>query len=132
LGILVGIVAGGVLIGLLESLGDLMFLDTAVATADPTQMPPADIMTLGAKIAVILAGGIGSFVGGAVAVLISRTLWTSFAVGGVLLGGGLWTMFSIYHPLWMMVFGIVCLIAPAIAGGYLVAQRLKARRAVAA
>jgi hypothetical protein len=69
----------------------------------------------------------GSFVGGLVAGTIAKQkkLDNALSVGGILLGLGTYNLFSLPHPMWVVVSGIIVFIPFAWIGGKLAENRIK-------
>ncbi|WP_420434589.1 hypothetical protein [Hyphobacterium sp.] len=105
LGIIAGLVAAVFTVMLVEMVGHMIFPPPeGVDVSNPEQL--AAIMheiPLGAKIGVLVAWALGIFVGGLVAIRISKRNWTAWVVGLAVLAMGAVTMMMIPHPLWMMV-----------------------------
>ena len=124
--LLVGCVAGGAIVLVVEALGHRLY----------PPPPGADFATAGGRGAavaqapagalwfVILAYAAGAFSGGALAVRIARTpsLLPAVIVGGVLMLGGLSNLLAMPHPWWMVVATIVVFMPAAWAGGKLAAS----------
>ena len=120
LSILAGVIAGGITVFIVESIGHLIWPPPAgVDMTDPDQLATImDTIPFAAKAAVVVAWGCGSFVGGFVASKISKDPGNvaSLLTGGVLLLFGVMTMFAFPHPIWMMVAGVLLPIPCAYAG----------------
>jgi len=105
LGTLAGLVAGVVIIFVVEMLGHVLYPPPeGVDLKDPAQLEALmGTIPLGAKIAVLIAWGLGVFGGGAAAVSISGGVrWPAAVVAVVLLGFAAMTMIEIPHPAWMV------------------------------
>lgn len=129
LSVLAGFVAGYVVITVFETVGTLLY--PLPAGIDPTDMDAlravADQIPIGAFVFVVCGWGVGALTGSWVA---GRVANRSKAIhGGVVAGllvlGGLFTLFTIPHPVWVWVVGLAALIG----GGYL-GSRLAARAAL--
>ncbi|WP_421788423.1 hypothetical protein [Hyphobacterium sp.] len=105
LGIVAGLVAAVVTVMIVETIGHMIFPPPeGVDITDPEQL--AAIMSeipLGAKITVLVAWAIGIFIGGTLAILISKRNWSAWIVGLAVLAMGIVTMTMIPHPVWMMI-----------------------------
>jgi hypothetical protein len=124
LGMLAGVVSGAVLAGVIEYASHMIFPPPAgVDFTDPAQTVAMDLLPMGAKIGVIVAWAIGSFVGGMIAAWVGRAQIAAFGVGGILLGLGIWTMMMIPHPMWMIIAAVIALFVPAVLGGWLVTRQ---------
>ena len=114
LGAIAGTLIGGVLIGLVETIGHQLFPTAPID--DLTEFANVmALMPLEAKVWVLLAWGVGIFGGGLVALLISKTqTWPAWAVATLLFGGAVWTMFQFPHPPWMIVGCVVVTLSAAL------------------
>ncbi len=119
LAIISGWMLGMILIGLLEGLGDLLF--PPPVHVDRTDMEQVENYLKGAPIIsllwIILAWGIGAFVGGAVATLIAKTTrrTPAYIIGGVLMLSGIFKLIMLSHPLWFCL-GLLVFIPGALWG----------------
>jgi len=128
LSIIAGIVAGIIVLFCVELVGHLISPPPAFDVNDLEAMKaytanaPAFIFIM-----LILAYMAGSFAGGFIAGSIARQkkLDNALTVGGVLLGLGTYNLFSLPHPTWVIVFGIVVFIPCAWIGGKLAEKRAK-------
>lgn len=110
-GVVVGAIVAVVVVMLVESIGHVLFPPPAGIQA----MDPADLagimarIPVGALVMVLLAWATGALAGGFVAAKIAtlRRPLAALLVGGFLLAGGVWTMVTIPHPVWMMVLGVL-------------------------
>lgn len=123
LGILAGMVAGGLTVGIVESVGHMIFPPPAgVNAADPEALATImDQIPVGAKLAVIAAWAAGSLVAGWVAAKIAAPagMLPALVAGAVLLAGGLYSLVTIPHPVWMAALGILVPLPMAWAGARL-------------
>lgn len=110
IGIIVGLVVGIAVVAIMESIGHAIFPPPeGMDLKDPDAIKEmmAEI-SIGAKVAVLVAWGLGVFVGGVVARMISvgaaPAAWT---VAGVLFAGAIVSMVMIPHPLWMVIGAVV-------------------------
>ncbi|GAA0650398.1 hypothetical protein [Brevundimonas lenta] len=115
LGILAGVAVAMVLVICLELAGHAVF-------PPPAGLDPLDkadqarliaMMPLGAALTVVNAWLLGSWGGAAVAGLISRRMWPGWVIAALIACGGLYTVLTIPHPLWMQVAAVA---APLIGG----------------
>ena len=123
LGTLAGVVAGVIVVGLLEGFGHMIFPPPeGVNLMNPEDLSAImNTISLGAKISVLIAWGAGVFVGGVAALFITKSeTWPAWAVGAVLLMGGFYTMTTIPHPIWM-IFGAVLVTLAGVYGALKVA-----------
>jgi len=105
-----GVVIAVVIVFIAEAIGHMIFPPPeGVDLKDPEQLK--SIMSeipLGAKIAVLVAWGLGTFGGGVAGVLMSgRKAWPAGIVALVMLAGAGATLFAIPHPMWMIVATLV-------------------------
>ncbi len=124
--IIAGVFAGVVLIGMLEMAGHSVFpppegVDVKDPEALKTLMKDIPFM---AKFIVTLAWGIGSFVAAIIAIKIAQDkAWPGWVAVGLLWLAGIFTLFQLPHPWWMVATGV----AFPLAAGY-AATRLFAKR----
>ncbi|MGE0046482.1 MAG: hypothetical protein AB7J28_02460 [Hyphomonadaceae bacterium] len=120
LALVAGVLAGGVTVGVVETIGHMIFPPPpGLNAADPESIRSVmDQISLEAKVAVVVAWGLGVFVGGLVAALIARRgPYPAWWIGAILFGMAAWTMIMIPHPIWMWAAAIaVTLIASYLAG----------------
>lgn len=128
-GIVAGIAVGIVVIGLIESLGHMIFPPPdGVDLKNPEALKSImGEIPLGAKIAVLVAWGLGVFAGGAVARLIARAKYAALYVGLFLLAGAAYTMTQIPHPLWMAIGAFVVTAAGVFAANALTRAKTNER-----
>jgi len=101
---------GGVLIGVAivfgaEIVGHMIYPPPeGTDLRDPEQLRAImSEIPLGAKIAVLVAWGLGTFGGGVAGVLMSgRKAWPAGVVALVMLAAAGFTLFTIPHPMWMV------------------------------
>ena len=100
-----GVIIGVIIVVVAETIGHLVFSPPeGTDLKDPEQLKAimADI-PIGAKIAVLIAWGLGTFGGGVSAVLMSaRKSWPAGVVALVMLAAAGATLFAIPHPIWMV------------------------------
>jgi hypothetical protein len=129
-GLIVGVLAGGLTVGIVESIGHLIFppppgLDAS--NPETIKILMAQI-PLQAKIAVVVAWALGTLMGGSVGAFIAkRGPVPAWWIGGILFSMAASTMFMIPHPAWMWIAAI----AATIIGSY-AAGRIGGRQAPAA
>ncbi|MDX1984226.1 MAG: hypothetical protein SFV51_28380 [Bryobacteraceae bacterium] len=108
---LAGILAGGLVVGVVETAGHMIFPPPAGVDVSNTESLAALMsqIPVGAKLLVVLAWALGSLAAGWVAAKISRgaPLLPALIAGAGLLAGGAYTLFTIPHPLWMMAAGLL-------------------------
>jgi hypothetical protein len=121
--LLVGCVAGGAIVLVVESFGHRLYppppgadFTTAEGRAAAMAQAPARALWF-----VILAYALGALIGGALAVRIARSpsVMPAIVVGGVLMLGGLSNLVALPHPWWMTIATIVVFLPAAWAGGKL-------------
>ena len=107
LGSLVGIVAGVMTIGFVESIGHMLF--PTATLEDISEFPQIiSAIPMPAKLWVVMSWGLGVFLGGLVALFIARgTHWPGLIVALFLFSGAVWTMFQFPHPPWMIVGAVL-------------------------
>lgn len=100
-GVVIGVLAGGLTVFLIESLGHALF-----GTGDPTDLTA---ITTPMWVSVLVAWILGSAVGGGVATYWGpgSTVRAGGIVGVVLLAGAVANMFAFPHPAWMIVGAVV-------------------------
>ncbi len=114
--IVAGVIAGIVVIMLVESAGHLIFPPPeGVDLKDPEALQSVmNEIPLGAKLAVLIAWGLGVAAGAIVARLIAnRGVFPAMAVAAVLFAGAAYTMTVIPHPAWMIVGAVAATLAGA-------------------
>ena len=126
LGVLAGAVAAMLLVGGLEAASHLVF--PPPPGLDPfnpdDQATLIAMMPLGAALAVVAAWTAGAFGGALTAILIARRAWAGWIIAALIAAGGIFTVVSIPHPLWMQIAaGVAPLIGGWLAG--VVAKRWK-------
>jgi hypothetical protein len=118
--ILSGVISGGIVVGLVESVGHLIWppppaLDLADAKALELLM---ESIPTAAIVMVLIAWIVGAFAGGIVAQKVNKMpgIMPSIATGLILTSFGVITMLAIPHPIWMWVFGVLTPLPAAILG----------------
>lgn len=111
-----GVMAGGVVVGLVEGLGMALFPVPAEVGQNPENLSQ---VPFGAKLFVVLAWGLGSFAGGGVVSMLRGQRALARAVGTVMLALVLTMLMAITHPAWMAISGLLLPLPAALAGGRL-------------
>lgn len=109
LAVVAGVLAGIVAIAMAEFVGHLIFPPPeGMDISDPASIAAAmEQISIGALVAVLVAWGIGSMVGGFVAARIDgKTGPGALMVGAVLLLAAIINMLMIPHPVWFWVLGV--------------------------
>jgi ABC-type nitrate/sulfonate/bicarbonate transport system permease component len=125
-GVVVGMIAGGTLVGMVEGLGHLLFpLPEGVdETSIQSLKGNMDKIPLGSMLFVLLGWIVGSGVGSAVAVWISRSSTVpGLIVGGLLMSGGIANLAMLPHPIWFSIAGFLVFLPSAWVGAQLVRQK---------
>lgn len=127
LGIVAGVVLAGVLVGAFEALGHKLYPPPAgLDLSDPAQLAALmERIPLAAKLWVVGAWGLATFIAGFVAAMVARRGWTPWVIAGLVAAAAVATVLTIPHPMWMNVAAVA---APALAGWLAV---LTARRILA-
>jgi len=127
LGVVVGIVAAVIVVGVLEAAGHWIFPPPpGIDLSDPEQLKTImDKIPPVALVAVLVAWGAGSLAGGFTAAAIARRAHVVHAliVGGIQCAFGIITMLMIPHPLWFW-FAAIAIVVPASYVGALLAKLL--------
>ncbi len=127
LSVLAGVIAGVLVIALVESLGHMLFPPPpGLEVHNPESL--ARLMSqipIGAMIAVVVAWACGSITAGFAAAKVARQRHTTVALvaGGILLCLGGYSLVTIHHPLWMTVLGILFPLPAAWSGARLASPR---------
>ena len=109
-----GVMAGGLVTGLVEGLGMSLFpvpAEVQQNLEDLSQVP------FGAKICVVIAWVLGSFAGGCVTGLLHGRRAQARAVGIIFLALVLTMLMTIPHPAWMALAGLLLPLPAAFLGG---------------
>lgn len=132
LSILVGVFAALVVTMVVQGAGHAIYPPPpGIDLGDPAQIARVmDQIPLGAKVSVLLAWGLGSLLGGAVAARMAprRPLTHALAVGAIQMAGGAVTLYQIPHPLWMTVVGLALFLPAAVLGARLAELSEASRR----
>jgi hypothetical protein len=127
LAVVCGMLAGGIVVGLIESLSSSLYTapadldwNDAEALAEFVRSIPPAAMGL-----VIAAHAAGAFVGAAVCVLVARRQWLTGAVivGSLFSLAGIANLISIPHPLWFAIVDVFVYLPSAWLGGIAVLRR---------
>jgi len=105
-----GVIVGVVIVFVAETIGHMIYPPPeGTDLKDPEQLKAImNEIPLGAKIAVLVAWGLGTFGGGVSAVLLSgRKSWPAGVVALVMLAAAGATLFMIPHPTWMIAATLV-------------------------
>ncbi len=123
--VVAGVVAGGLLVALVEKLGHLVYPPPEGLDSKDLEAMKEFVATLpvGAFLFVLLAWAVGSLGGGWLAAKIAarKPLVHALIVGGVLMIGGILTLVTIPHPLWFTIVGVLVFLPAACAGAKLAA-----------
>ena len=126
LAVLAGLVAAVVTISIFEGIGHALWPPPPdLDLSKPEDLARLmDVMPLTAKLNVLVAWGLGSFAGGAVAARLaaSQPLRRALVVGGIQMAGGIATMVQIPHPAWMIAASLLLFVPGAALGARLAAQ----------
>lgn len=122
--VVAGILAGSIMVALVESLGHAVFPLPEGLQADLNN-PAAikelmDSVPLGSKVAVLVAWALGALVSGMVAMAISGKRTSARATGIFLLVAVILNLMMIPHPLWMMAIGVLLPVPASLAGSELI------------
>ncbi|MEZ5355691.1 MAG: hypothetical protein R2762_23910 [Bryobacteraceae bacterium] len=111
LAVAAGIVAAVITVGIVEGIGHALFPPPpGIDISDPEALRRLMAsIPAGAKAFVVLAWALGSFLGGWVAAHIASNVKVGAAimVGMFMLAAGMYTIFSIPHPVWMAGLGLL-------------------------
>jgi hypothetical protein len=126
LAIVLGVLAGGLIVGLIESTGllihplppDIRITDSAAMKDHAAKAPPA------AKIPVGIAWFVGPLVGSWLAAFIARRAFLAHAlvIGVIFLAADIANLFSFPHPRWLLIVGLIAPLAAAWLGATLAAR----------
>jgi len=130
LAIVAGLLAGVITVGAVETAGHAIFPPPAgLDVTDPKALASMmDQLSLGAKLAVIVAWALGSLVAGLVAgkVAGAEAMVPALIAGTFLLAAGIYSLVTIPHPVWMAVLGVVLPLPMAWLGSKVMRPGLKA------
>ncbi|MCG8306272.1 MAG: hypothetical protein MI975_02695 [Cytophagales bacterium] len=119
--ILAGIITGTILIYLVEMLGHLIYPPPEGLDVNDTEALKDIIKDLptGALLFVLLAYALGSFGGGLISGILSKSskIINSIIVGAVLMILGFINLFMIPHPVWFSIVSLLLYIPSAYFGG---------------
>lgn len=119
-GLGVGVIAAMATVFVVEYLGHQVYpLPDGMDAYDPDQVGDyVATASIGAKLFVVAAWGIGTFLGGVVARLIARRGWAAWPIAGVIVLAGIANSIMIPSPLWMKIAAV----AVPLFGGWLAAR----------
>ncbi|MDA0683133.1 MAG: hypothetical protein O2797_03910 [Bacteroidetes bacterium] len=121
LSIIAGVVVGGIVVGIVESVGHLIWPPPpGLDITNPDDLARLmESIPAGALVFVVLGWTLGAIAGGFTAGKISEdpTYLPSIFAGGILMTLGIVTLFMIPHPVWMWIMGIVLPVPCAWWGG---------------
>lgn len=130
LAIFAGMVAGVITVGIVETAGHALFPPPAGMDVTNPEILKSMMsqLPLGAKLTVIVAWALGSLVAGLVAGRIAGTdgLIPALIAGSFLLAGGIYSLVTIPHPVWMAVLGVALPLPMAWLGSKMMRPGLKA------
>ena len=121
LSLLAGAVIAVVCVGVLESIGHMIFPPPpGVDVSDPEVLKTImDDIPLGAQISVLVAWTVATFAGGSVAAWLARAgTWPAWAIAGLMLVLIGINLVWIPHPTWM----IICAVLLTIIAGFLASR----------
>jgi len=122
--IILGIIVGSVFIYLVEALGHLVYPPPeGIDTNDMESMKiMIDQLPFGAFLFVLLAYGVGSFIGGLLSAFLSKNgrVANAVIVGSILMIFGIINLLMIPHPVWFTLVSIMLFIPCAYLAGQLV------------
>ena len=123
LAVILGIVAAGLLIWVVEGVGHRVYPPPeGVDFHDPQAVAAImEEIPLGALLFVLLAWGVGTLAGGWLAALVAGRSATLYAliVGAVMLAGGIMNRVMIPHPVWFWILGVLVFLPAAWLGARL-------------
>jgi hypothetical protein len=122
-GVVSGIVAAFLIVLLLELLGHAIYPPPpGINLHDPEALKTIiDQLPLGAIVMVLVAWGVGSFVGAfdAAAIAGRARITHGMIVGGIVMSFAIVTMIVIPHPVWFMAASVFVVLIPALLGALL-------------
>ncbi len=126
LGIIAGIIVGVFVVALVEGIGHMIWPPPEGDLKDPEYLKSImHEIPFASKMSVIVAWGLGVFVGGVVARLVSRRYKSAaWVVAAFILGAGVWTMTQIPHPLWMQINAVAVTIFGAVFANMVTKRKL--------
>jgi len=109
--VVAGVIAGGITVFIVESIGHLIWPPPeGIDITDPEGLAQLmDVIPIGALVFVVIAWIAGAIAGGFVAGKMAKdpSYLPGIITGAVLMVFGVMTMVSVPHPIWMWIFGIV-------------------------
>lgn len=121
LGLVAGIIVAGLTVGVIESIGHLIWPPPpGTDISKPDQLKAIiETIPLPAKISVMVAWFLGTLAGAFTALKITRWPVAPWGVAGFVIAAGGWTMMQIPHPVWMVVGAVALPLAAAWIAGKL-------------
>ncbi len=128
--IIIGFLAGIIIISLIESFAANLFANTENYIA-PNENEDFDLafkhLSIPLLIFILFAYSIGSFLGGFIASVIGKGIKNALVTGLLLMAGGIINLLIIQHPLWFVISGLIIYLPMAYVGGklgmYLLSKR---------
>ncbi|MDP2236636.1 MAG: hypothetical protein Q8J88_09400 [Bacteroidales bacterium] len=128
--IIIGFLAGIIIISLIESFAANLFATTENYIA-PNENDDFNIafkhLSIPLLVFVLIAYTIGSFLGGFIASIIGKGIINALASGLLLMAGGIINLLIIQHPLWFVISSLIIYLPMAYIGGklgmYLLSKR---------
>lgn len=125
LGVIAGVTVGIITVFIAETAGHLMWPPPlSIDMKDPEALKELMlIVPFEAKLAVLIAWGLGTFSGSAVAINVSgRASWPAWLTAFILFGLALGTMIFVPHPDWMLFGATGVTLVSAITAAFIWAQ----------
>ncbi len=124
IGLLAGVLAGLVVTMGIDALAHALYPPPPGLDLKDTEGLALLVKQTPKAIAVLVAWGLGVFVGASVAFRLAQGAeWPGWAVGFTLLAGAGWTLLRIPHPLWLSVMAILLMPLAAYAASRLFVTR---------
>jgi len=127
LAVFVGIMVGSLTVWAIEMLGHYFYPPPANIDFEDKAALEAFIFSAptGAKLFIILAYALGSFIGGLLTELIAqpKSFFLPFLTGAFLMAAGIINIINIPHPTWMIVSTLSVFLPFALTGAYLVRKK---------
>jgi hypothetical protein len=112
LGIVAGLLAVFITVGMIEYVGHLLF----PVRSDGNAIPPA------VQVLVLAAYFLAALIGGWIAASVSGRSWTAWAVALVVVAGAIGSMFMVPHPQWMQVAAVLAPLFGGLVAAHLTRQ----------
>ena len=124
-GTIAGILIAAIMVGLIESLGHMIFPPPAgTDLKDPeTVSQIMHLIPIGAKITVLVAWFLGAFTGGLTALFVTKWNLSVWIVALFMLAGSIYSLMTIPHPVWMSISALIIPFAAAFLAIRLVSSR---------